>query len=485
MCGIAGFYLRDPEKASKEAVEVMIDAMLDSIDSRGGDACGLLAVGDKEIWLEKQPERSKFFSRDRAEVPFHPKYVLLHTRFATLGSPINEENNHPVEYDGVYVTHNGHINNHEDMFKKCKVDRQAEVDTAIIPVLMHKYVYKEKGKVSNAVKKLDGSFAFAACHPEKFKDQIVLVKGPYSPLVIYKGENMFLWASTRAGIDAIEKVVDVKLEHNRFEHLIEGECVWVKSNGELTRFRYEPKKEFKKVETRPATGFGQANRGVYVGTNTKCKCGHFKYQHPGIHDVCNVVSCRCMGFDLEVPISQTSSSQTKTQKEQEEDAAPLALVEGNTGKSGTNTPGEQKPQSNLKMCVFCEDFFSESILTEKERIRLCEACAPKISCYDDLRDIKDDVYKYLSWTDGHNKYGGESSMERFLHWNACLTVSRLCAKDKDIVGEPHPQYVNAVLFDVDADEIEVKYPTMYADLQVFESKYWDAMEYLMKKVDAA
>ena len=116
MCGIAGVYLRDPD--AKADLDGMLDTMLEEIEHRGGDATGFVALDAKGIaeW-QKAACGSKEFCRYRRRVPKGTRTIMAHTRYATLGLPAFVENNHPLKRGAFVVIHNGHVNNHHQLFE--------------------------------------------------------------------------------------------------------------------------------------------------------------------------------------------------------------------------------------------------------------------------------------------------------------------------------------------------------------------------------
>jgi glucosamine 6-phosphate synthetase-like amidotransferase/phosphosugar isomerase protein len=66
-------------------------------------------------------------------MPVYPRAAILHTRYATQGSPSNNDNNHPILIpDTVIGIHNGIILNDDDLFAEHGWQRIAEVDSEAI-----------------------------------------------------------------------------------------------------------------------------------------------------------------------------------------------------------------------------------------------------------------------------------------------------------------------------------------------------------------
>jgi glucosamine 6-phosphate synthetase-like amidotransferase/phosphosugar isomerase protein len=73
-----------------------------------------------------------FIKRNISFIPKHTRTALLHTRYATKGSPENPDNNHPIIVPSIIGVHNGHISNDDEVFAELGVERIAEVDSEAI-----------------------------------------------------------------------------------------------------------------------------------------------------------------------------------------------------------------------------------------------------------------------------------------------------------------------------------------------------------------
>lgn len=247
MCGIAGVWIKDPRSKQLPGLNVIegfIDALLLGIEPRGHDATGFVSVqpGAKKARLEKADiTAQKFVSWRKPIGAGVPRMTLLHTRLSTKGSPKNLDNNHPVRYNSTYAIHNGVIFNDDELFASYKFPRRAEVDTEIIPALFDKY---GMDKAHLALQELDGNFAVAVCDPKRFPDQLILAKGPRSPLEYFENDFAIVWASTKSAIqDAYQHILDIKIDASKIKSLGYGDILYL-SPGKKEEFRF-------KVYTKP------------------------------------------------------------------------------------------------------------------------------------------------------------------------------------------------------------------------------------------
>jgi glucosamine 6-phosphate synthetase-like amidotransferase/phosphosugar isomerase protein len=238
MCGIAGVYLQDPTDLdfSHKQFCTFVDALMLGIEHRGRDATGLAAISKTgELHIEKADLEASAFKLWRSDIPRNPQAILLHTRFATQGTPMNLLNNHPVQYDEVLVTHNGHISNDDKLFREEDLERKAEVDSEIISALFHKYGIE---KAHIPLQKLDGNMAVAVADLRK-PGALVLAKGWSSPLETYRWDNGIIWASTKDAIrEALKESIGFEVKWNDICSLTSGDILYF-ADGEFEKLEFK------------------------------------------------------------------------------------------------------------------------------------------------------------------------------------------------------------------------------------------------------
>lgn len=136
MCGIAGFSISDKDHRVIRT-RVLSEALLKQIQQRGRDATGAVwseyTDNGTELYYAKEAlPADDFIKRNISFIPKHTRTALLHTRYATKGSPENPDNNHPIIVPSIIGVHNGHISNDDEVFAKLDVERIAEVDSEAI-----------------------------------------------------------------------------------------------------------------------------------------------------------------------------------------------------------------------------------------------------------------------------------------------------------------------------------------------------------------
>tara|TARA_R110000824_G_scaffold176830_3_gene355990 strand:- start:3362 stop:4252 length:891 start_codon:yes stop_codon:yes gene_type:complete len=141
MCGLAGIILKqkDRDNETLNGVSGSFVKMLTEADMRGGHATGFALIdkhGDYAI-CKKPKDAYGFFDdvevKDNIGLVYDGITCLMgHTRYATLGSPSINKNNHPIRTGQTIGTHNGSISNHDELFHKYDMERFAQVDSEAI-----------------------------------------------------------------------------------------------------------------------------------------------------------------------------------------------------------------------------------------------------------------------------------------------------------------------------------------------------------------
>lgn len=236
MCGIAGFYFFTPN--DKIDQNKLLDALVWGINSRGGDACGLSAFNENGLILhEKAAGGAKEFIQGRYQLSEPALFAMVHTRFATQGFEGFMRNNHPVVSEGVHVTHNGHITNDSEVFKKIKIPRRAEVDTEAIPAYVASVGWENW---RTALEDLDGGMAVAMAH-EDHPGELILAKGSTSPLVYFTNGKILVWASTaECLLGAWKAAIGKPPMGGKIKYLTMGDAIIIK-DGEFSLERFKAK----------------------------------------------------------------------------------------------------------------------------------------------------------------------------------------------------------------------------------------------------
>lgn len=138
MCGIGGFSLN---KNSKINARTLAHALLSQIEVRGRMSSGV-AFPNVEGGISVYKDAVAGSNLPLRVMPRNTKTAILHTRYATKGSPQINANNHPVwsPNKSIALVHNGVIWNDYSLRSGILVDADMpEVDTAVIPALLEEH----------------------------------------------------------------------------------------------------------------------------------------------------------------------------------------------------------------------------------------------------------------------------------------------------------------------------------------------------------
>lgn len=284
MCGIAGIHMKRPGSIDGHKLERFVNELFLGIEHRGKDATGMAAVTvDNRVMMAKEPIPASDFIKVRPSLGMEElRTAILHTRLATQGHQSNNANNHPVLNGTTFVTHNGHINNDDELFREFDLTRVGQVDSEAIAAMIDKYGLD---KVHLALQELQGGFAIAAIDPVRHPGKLVLAKGPSSPLIFFENGNFIVWASTLNAItEAWGNVFGTPPRTWKFSELDQGQLLYIE----------EDKMEPLAFKIKPWTSYYSSNwQGSYCDTTRStttgyrgksqdvCVCGHTRFWHLG------------------------------------------------------------------------------------------------------------------------------------------------------------------------------------------------------------
>lgn len=130
MCGIAAISIAQKDKEVDPTR--LTAALLIALEARGRDAAGV-------AWNDRDGKTFYF----KGAMPGHQlakqidltnaQDILIHTRWATKGTPANNVNNHPIDVGGLIGVHNGHCVNDNALLSECVgYERIGQVDSEAI-----------------------------------------------------------------------------------------------------------------------------------------------------------------------------------------------------------------------------------------------------------------------------------------------------------------------------------------------------------------
>ena len=200
MCGIVGVV------AKRNVIPVLMDG-LRRLEYRGYDSAGV-AVQSGDHLLERVRTVGKVSTLSKAllESPVSGNTGIAHTRWATHGTP-SEQNAHPhLCHERVALVHNGIIENHDalrSLQEQASYRFTSQTDTEVIVHQIHHYLDQGQdllAAVQSTIKDLEGAFALGVISRDEPGRLIAARRG--SPLVVGLGEGEMMIASDVAALVA-------------------------------------------------------------------------------------------------------------------------------------------------------------------------------------------------------------------------------------------------------------------------------------------
>ncbi|MBO5328486.1 MAG: glutamine--fructose-6-phosphate transaminase (isomerizing) [Clostridia bacterium] len=180
MCGITGYI------GNKNAAKIIYDGLI-RLEYRGYDSVGIAVKNAHEVSILKRAGRVNCIGGEVENLK--GKIGIGHTRWATHGKPC-DENAHPHESCGVYLVHNGVIENYKEL--KSALESQGEkfksqTDSEVIVKLIAKNYSGDLLKATAAaIKNLKGSFALLILSVNE--ERLIAVCNK-SPVIIGRGKG--------------------------------------------------------------------------------------------------------------------------------------------------------------------------------------------------------------------------------------------------------------------------------------------------------
>ena len=188
MCGIAAFSLAPGSKINARA---LAHALLSQIEWRGTDASGFAyATRDGRTGIHKDHVIGSQLKLKG--LPRDADTVILHTRMATHGTHLDNDNNHPVSgpEDRIRLVHNGVLYNHDDVRQiLARGNELPAVDTSVLPAVLEEFGIDGSGIISG--------YAAAAWLDTQTSNMLHIARFDGSPVTVARLlDGSFVMAST-------------------------------------------------------------------------------------------------------------------------------------------------------------------------------------------------------------------------------------------------------------------------------------------------
>lgn len=179
MCGQCGIVLGKKRRTREELESLgnMFTELLRYNERRGRDATGIFIANQSGSGkILKAPVSAAHLIetveyQNAIEIISNKTVALLgHTRWKTVGTPLVNENNHPIQGQFCIGTHNGTISNHDELFQEHGWKRIGQVDSEVIFRCADSCVHDGKldmGEFSEKLKAFIGTMSFVLFNRQK------------------------------------------------------------------------------------------------------------------------------------------------------------------------------------------------------------------------------------------------------------------------------------------------------------------------------
>lgn len=249
MCGIVGYI------GEQQAAPILLDG-LEKLEYRGYDSAGIAVYNGQNIDMVKSVGRLKVLSElthDGTTLP--GKSGIGHTRWATHGSPTNE-NAHPhYNKDGsIAVVHNGIIENYMKLKNKLLnkgYEFKSETDTEVVAHLLDYYNTGDPLEtIIKVLQRIEGSYALGIMFKDN-PDEIYAVRKD-SPLIVGHTKDGNILASD----------VPAVLKYTRSVYFIQNDEIVRLTKDNMTFFNID-EEEIEKEPTTIEWDVAAAEKGGY------------------------------------------------------------------------------------------------------------------------------------------------------------------------------------------------------------------------------
>lgn len=241
MCGLGSITLDKtvgPSVANR--LDLAVSALLNALDHRGGDACGIMAVNSLgRVATQKAPMKSKYFNDGRNHIPRDTRAVAVHTRMATQGHEGWNRNNHPVRSKTTHVMHNGMV--WDDHL--IRQHGEPEVDTYAIAVAAAEMSGREIPghqhgiDLAHRIAELEGSMAVIVV--EEGAPFMATLRIDGSPLYTATAHGVRIGASTSAAVQAAFDALGISIPQEAYTYTIKKKGRDKTKNGMRSAIKLE------------------------------------------------------------------------------------------------------------------------------------------------------------------------------------------------------------------------------------------------------
>ncbi|RKJ37206.1 hypothetical protein D7Y09_16740 [bacterium 1XD42-1] len=209
----------------------IIQTLANASEIRGKDATGIAFLLREQIQIYK---RALPAHKLHISLPLDVTIVMGHTRLATQGSFLENQNNHP--FYGRYsqgefaLAHNGILYNDRELrIKENLPDTDIKTDSYIAVQLLEKEGTINTDTLAHMAEKVKGSFTFTVLN----RQGLFIIKGNSPFYLLHFKKGFYLYASTEEIMEYVLKKLKLKRLEREEISINSGEIIHLHRNGQV------------------------------------------------------------------------------------------------------------------------------------------------------------------------------------------------------------------------------------------------------------
>jgi len=225
MCGIFGLITSENSGYEKSFLEKSFTKLAKLSQSRGKDSSGISILNEEEgsfnilkgaLAIEQLINDRQFNNLISKSLNnfSNSNFLMGHARLVTNGTQLSDNNNQPIIKGNTITIHNGIIANVDELWRKhSELDREYEIDTELLPLLLIKYInngFSLNDSIAKIFHEIQGTAAIAINLLEHNK--LILATNYGCLYSLHNNKDYFIFASEyqilRKLLYSVKKSVD-------------------------------------------------------------------------------------------------------------------------------------------------------------------------------------------------------------------------------------------------------------------------------------
>lgn len=238
----------------------LIQTLANASEIRGKDATGITFLLREQIQIYK---RALPAHKLHISLPLDVTMVMGHTRLATQGAFLENQNNHPFygrcNQEEFALAHNGILYNDRELrIRENLPATDIETDSYIAVQLLEKEGAINTDTLAHMAEKVKGSFTFTIIN----RQGLFIIKGNSPFYLLHFKKGFYLYASTKEIMEYVLKKLKLKKWEYRQIPINSGEIVHLHRNGQIGLGKFVDTSSFDNWNWNPKKNYYLDYKGV-------------------------------------------------------------------------------------------------------------------------------------------------------------------------------------------------------------------------------